>query len=271
MRILLVALVSLFVCFFPFFSSAEEKLAVAGSGSMIPLVTELAKAFMAEKTNVVIDVNQKSIESTGGIMSAANGTIDIGMSARPLKDSEKSLGVVLIEIARVATVLGVNKSVPLREISAENLCKIYEGKIANWSQLGGGEGKILALTRPDRDATKNTVRDNISCFSNLKEADSIVVIPTSPEMVNVLSNRENTVGFTDSVAIDRSEGAIVALDLDGIPPSAENVKTGKYKVIKTNYLVAKGTPAGTAREFIDFIKSDKGSRIIEANKAVAVQ
>jgi len=50
---------------------AEEKIRIAGAGGMITLVTELAKAYMAENKHVVIEVNQKSIESTGGIMSAA--------------------------------------------------------------------------------------------------------------------------------------------------------------------------------------------------------
>ena len=55
----------------------EEKIRVAGSGSMISLLNELAKAYMAENKNVVFDINQKSIESTGGVQAAAAGQIEI--------------------------------------------------------------------------------------------------------------------------------------------------------------------------------------------------
>jgi phosphate transport system substrate-binding protein len=249
----------------------EEKVTVAGAGGMISLVTELAKAFMADNKGIVIDVNQKSIETKGGIMSAAEGRVDIGMASRMLKDDEKALGVKVIEIARVATIIGANKSVPVTEISSDNLCKVYSGKITTWKDLGGPAEQIFALTRPDADATKDSVRKNIPCFRDLKEASSMVIIPTAPEMTKVLSNRPWSIGFTDAIAIDDSGGAIVALKLDGVSPTVDNVRSGKYRVIKNMNLVVKGEPKGAAKAFIDFVKGPKGVRIIEANKAVAVK
>jgi len=237
---------------------------------MIALLNELAKGFMAENKNAVIEINQKSIESTGGIMSAAEGKVDIGMTARSLKEDEKKLGLQTFEIARVATVIGVNKSVTLKEISSDNLCRIYTGKIAKWKDLGDG-GKIVPLTRPDRDATKDTVRKNIACFRDLKEPETVVIIPTAPEMSKILANRPDTIGFTDSVAVDDSAGSIVAVKLDGMAPTTENVRSGAYKIIKNNILVTKGQPDGAVKDFITYIKGPKGARIIEANKAVPVK
>ena len=51
----------------------EQKIRIAGSGGMIATMNELAKAYMAENRNVVFDINQKSIESTGGVQAAAAG------------------------------------------------------------------------------------------------------------------------------------------------------------------------------------------------------
>ena len=130
---------------------AEEKIRIAGAGGMIALVTELAKAYMAENKHVVIEVNQKSIESTGGIMSAAEGQIEIGMSARKLKDDEKVRGLTVVEIARVATVLGVNKSVTLKAITSEQLCSIYSGALSNWTDmLQASEGGPVGCYRADQ-------------------------------------------------------------------------------------------------------------------------
>lgn len=252
-------------------SFAEEKITIAGAGGMISLVTELAKAYMAEHKNVVIEVNQKSIETRGGIMSAAEGRVDIGMASRPLKDEEKRLGIQGIEIARVANVLGVNKSVTLTDISAENVCRIYAGKAVKWSDAGGPAEPILVLSRPDADATKEAVRKNIDCFKDLKEPASVVMVPTHPEMSKILASRPFTIGFTDTIAVDDSAGAIHSLSLDGVAPTAENVRNGKYKMIKNMNLVVKGEPKPEAKAFIDFVKGPKGARIIEANKAVAVK
>lgn len=252
-------------------ASAEEKIRIAGAGGMISLLNELAKGYMAENKNVVIDVNQKSIESTGGIRSAADGQIEIGLSARPMKDDEKTLGLVVSEIARVATIVGANKSATIKGISGEQLCRIYSGTIMNWKDLGGAADNIVPLTRPDRDATKESVRRGIACFKDLKEPASVVIVPTAPEMTKVLMNRPATIGFTDSVAVEDSAGAIIALALDGVAPTFDNVKNGKYKVTKDFDLLTKGEPKGAVKAFIDFVKGPKGARIIEANKAVPVK
>jgi len=249
---------------------AEEKIRIAGSGSMITLMNDLAKAYMAENKNVQIDINQKSIESTGGVQSVAAGWVEIGLAARALKADERAL-VQATEIARVATVIGVNKSVTVKEITSEQLCRVYAGTVNNWKDLGGPAGNIVPLTRPDRDATKESVRRGVACFRDLIEPASVVIVPTSPEMSKLLSSRPNSIGFTDAVAVDDAGGAIVALKLDGVTPTPDNVRSGKYKIIKENYLVTKGQPAGAVKAFIDFIKGPKGAKIIEGNKAVPVK
>jgi len=251
-------------------AAEAQPLRIAGSGGMIPLVTELAKAYMTEHRDVMIEVNQKSIESTGGIMGAAEGKLDIGMSARYLKEDEKGLGLQVYEIARVATVVGVNRGVALSDITSDALCRIYEGKTVNWKDLGGPNENILALTRPDRDATKDSVRKNIPCFRDLRETASVVIVATAPEMAKILAARGNAVGFTDSVAVDDSAGSIHAVKLDGVAPVPDNVRSGKYRVIKNFLLLTKGQPAGAVKGFIDFVRGPKGAKIIEANKAVAM-
>ncbi len=252
-------------------SYGADVVRVAGSGGMIPLVTELAKAYTAGNKNVAVEVNQKSIQSAGGITSAAQGKIEIGMVNRPLTDEEKNLGLQVFEIARVGVVIGVNKGVPAREISSENLCKIYSGQIKNWKDLGGGQEAILALTKSDKDGVKETVRKNISCFKDLKEAESVVMVPTSPETAKVLSNKTNAIGFTDSVDVNSSAGAIVGLKLDGVAPVPENIRSGKYKLVQSYRLVTKGKPEGAVKDFIDFVKGPGGAKIIESHKAIALR
>lgn len=269
-RISLSLVMIVFVAVFAGTAFGEEKIRAAGSGSMISLFNELAKAYMAENKNVVFDINQKSIESTGGVQAAAAGQIEIGLSSRQLKDDERAM-VHATEISRVATVIGVHKDVTVKEITSEQLCKIYGGTIATWKTLGGTADNIIPLSRPDRDATKETVRKSIACFRDLKESPAVVIVPTAPEMTKLLSNRPGAIGFTDSVAVDDSGGAVIALKLDGVAPTADNVRTGAYKIIKNNYLVTKGQPAGAVKAFIDFVKGPRGAKIIEANKAVPVK
>lgn len=251
-------------------SFAEDKVRVGGSGGMIPLLSELAKDFMATHKDKVIMVNQQSLQTKGGIMGVSEGRLDIGMANRAFKDDEKALGLTEIEIARVAVVIGAQKNLGLKAIISDNLCRVYEGKITNAQELGGANEKMLVITKSEQDATKETIRKGIKCFKDLKEPGSITMIPTSPETARALSNSK-AIGFTDMVTVDEMKGAITALMLDGIEPSVENVKTGKYKLAQTYKLVIKGAPIGTIKEFIDYIKSPKGSKVIEANKAIPIK
>jgi phosphate transport system substrate-binding protein len=252
------------------YADGAERIQVAGSGGMIPLVTELAKAYMAENKNAVILVNQKSIQSGGGIKGAASGELGIGMANRPLKDEEKSLGLETVEIARVGVVIGANKRLAIRNISSGDLCNIYSGKTTNWKDLGGSNEKIIALTKPETDATKEAVRNGIACFKGLKEAESIIVIPTSPETTQALTVSK-AIGFVSSADIGASKGNILALGLDGMAPTPDNVASGKYKVAQVYRLVTKGKPAGTIKEFIDFVRGPKGTKVIEATGSVPVK
>jgi phosphate transport system substrate-binding protein len=247
-------------------------LKVAGSGGMISLVTELADAYMKKHPETRIEVKQKSIEAKGGILGAASGRLDIGMAARNLKKSEKDLGLEVHEIARVALVIGVNAETVKAPagITSRQLCDIYEGKITNWKEIGGADVPIKPLTRPDADSTKVTVRKSIPCFSELKEVSTVVVMPKSKDMFRALSRTPNAIGLTDLVAVFRSRGKIRPLQLDGISPSADAVAKGKWPVVKHMNLILGKKRSREAYDFIRFIRSPEGRKIIEKNQAVPV-
>ena len=262
--------VVLLICVSLNVSFGAEVIKVAGSGGMIPLATELAKSYFAENKNVTILVKPQSIQSGGGIKGVADGELGIGMANRPLKEEEKGLGVEVVEIARTGVIIGVNKQVPLNAISSKDLCRMYEGNMVNWSEVGGGSGLIVALTKPETDATKETIRKYIPCFKNLKEPEKIAVIKSSVDMAKGLANAKS-IGFTDAVSVDASQGAVKSLKLDGIAPSLENIRSGAYKLIQSYTLVTKGKPTGSIKDFIEFVKGPKGKKIIEAMGAVPVQ
>jgi len=248
----------------------KEKIKIAGSGGMIPLVTQLAGAFMKEHPAVMVQVNQASIQSSGGIKGTADGLLQIGMANRELKDDEKDLGLTAIEIARVGVAFAVNKNLSVRALSSSDICGIYSGAVVNWKDLGLQDEKITALTKPDTDATKELVRKSLPCFASLKEPASVSSIPTSPAMAEILSGTRS-IGITDMVDINASQGRIVGLTVDGTAPTLDTIKSGQYKLVQSYRLVVKGSPTGTTKAFIDFVRSQSGAKIIEARNAVPVK
>ncbi len=251
--------------------ASAETINVAGSGGMITLMTELAKAYMAKHPGDTINIWQNSIEAKGGIMGAYEGRLDLGMSARYLTKEEIALGLSSFEIAKVASVVAVNSSVPIRSITSSQVCAIYSGEIKNWKQLGGNDAPIKAFTRPDADSTKLVVRDGIKCFENLREGPHVVIMPKAGEMYNALYNNPDSIGFVDMVAVDKAKGKLVPLKLDGIDLSDSNVISGKWPMVKHYVLVTKRTPKGLTKKFLEFLKEPEAKKIIKELSAIPVK
>jgi phosphate transport system substrate-binding protein len=264
-------MIALQMLFVPSVLAAEKTVVrVAGSGAMIPLLTDLARAYMERRNDVLIVVNQKSIQSTGGFLGASKGEIEIGMANRPLKEEEKDLSLKVVNIAQVGIVIGVNKNVPIKGITGEELCSIYSGRITNWKELGGKDEKIVALTKVESDTVKAIIRKSVPCFKDLKESPTVIVIPASPETAKALSS-SRAIGFTDLSYVKASKDTIAALKFDGIEPTVENIKKGNYKITQTFSLATKGAPTGAVKDFVEFIRGPQGAKIMSSFFAIPLK
>src|SRR5262245_12881434 len=88
-RLLRRGILSAFFCIAAIAGAARaDTVTLAGSGGMIPLLTELGKAYMKRHPGEVIDVSPQSLTQSGGILAVKSGAIDIGMSARNLTEGE---------------------------------------------------------------------------------------------------------------------------------------------------------------------------------------
>ena len=110
----------------------KGKITVTGSTSVGPLLECLAEEYMKLNPKAVITVKQT--DSSDGIRQAMQGKCDLGMSSRELKDNEKEI-LDYESIARDEIAVIVNKENPLKDISLEQLEKIYTGKITEWQKL----------------------------------------------------------------------------------------------------------------------------------------
>lgn len=114
-------------------SGASGKVVLAGSSSVAPIMEKLAEAYKALNPDATIEVQQS--DSTTGVNMAVEGTCDIGMASRELKDSEKAAGVSATVIAQDGIAVIVNKGSSIGELSAEQIMKIYTGEITDWSEV----------------------------------------------------------------------------------------------------------------------------------------
>lgn len=114
-------------------SGASGKVVVGGSSSVTPVMEKLIEAYKKVNANVTIELQQS--DSTTGMTQAGDGTVDIGMASRELKDSEKSKGLKGIKIAIDGIAVIVNKDNSLDSITSEQVKSIFTGKVTDWSQV----------------------------------------------------------------------------------------------------------------------------------------
>lgn len=110
----------------------EGKITVAGSSSVNPVMEKLAEAYKALNPAAVIEVQQT--DSSAGIQAAKEGTAQIGMASRELKDSEKDLNATVIAQDGIAIV--VNNENSLSDISSEDVAAIFKGETTVWDKIG---------------------------------------------------------------------------------------------------------------------------------------
>lgn len=118
----------------PFASNgASGKVVVAGSSSVTPVMEKLAEAFQAANPQVTVEVQQS--DSTTGVNMAVDGTCDIGMASRELKDSETGAGVQSTAIALdgIAVIVAPQSSVD--KLTSQQVCDIYTGAVTNWADV----------------------------------------------------------------------------------------------------------------------------------------
>ena len=109
----------------------EGKITVGGSSSVTPVMEKLKEAYIALNANAIIEVQQS--DSTTGMTSTMDGTYDIGMASRDLKDSEADLTGTTIAMDGIAVI--VNNANPVSDMASEDIMKIYTGEIIDWSEV----------------------------------------------------------------------------------------------------------------------------------------
>lgn len=113
---------------------SEGKIVVGGSSSVTPVMEKLAEAYQTINTNAEIEL--QTTDSSTGVSSTVEGTYNIGMASRDLKDTETEQGVSSVKIADDGIAVIVNNGNPIERLTSEQVLGIYTGEIYTWDELG---------------------------------------------------------------------------------------------------------------------------------------
>ena len=176
----------------------DVHLSIGGSTTIQPIMNELVQAYKEKYSDRVVDITVAAGGSGVGASNTANGTFDIGMCSRDLKDSEIALGLQETKIGMDGVALVVNGA-GITDITMQQIADIYSGKITNWSEIGGVDAAIAVVARDSASGTGECFED---AMTNVDP--SYELMPGVPEMVatnSVLEFIKSTPGSIGYVSI----------------------------------------------------------------------
>lgn len=234
-----------------------------GSTSMEKVVGALAESFMARNSGVT--VNYSGTGSGSGITAAIDGTADIGLSSRELKDDETAKGATAHTVALDGVAVLVNPANGVEDLSVEEISKIFTGEVTNWSEVGGTDGPIAIIGREAGSGTRGAFEEIIGAKDKCKYTNELT--STGDVMANVASN-PNAIGYASLSAVNDT---VKALKVNGVAPSEETVLDGTYPIQRPFLLITKDGKALTpaAQAFMDYCMSSEAADIIAKAGAVA--
>lgn len=241
------------------------KLTVTGSSTLAPLMAEIAKRYEANNPGAKVDV--QSGGSGKGITDTRDGSAQIGMVSRDLKADERDLKGFLIAKDGVSMI--VHSGNPVNELSKAQIIKIYKGEIKNWQDVGGKNAPITVVSKAEGRSTLEVFMHYTGMKSSEIKAQTI--IGENEQGIKLVSGNANAIAY---VSIGASEVAvnngvkIKLLSQDGVPPSTEAVRTGKFPITRSLILITKTEPAGEAKKLIEFASSKKVKDLIERQNFV---
>ena len=237
--------------------------ATDGSTSMEKVIGALSESFMANNADATVTYNPTG--SGSGITAVQEGTCDIGLSSRALKDEEKSAGLKETILAYDGIAIIVHPDNPVSDLTIEQIAQLYTGEITNWKDVGGNDAEVVLI---GREAASGT-RDGFESITGTKEKCQYRQELTSTgDVITAVSQNPDAIGYASLASIKDS---VKALNVDGVTPSEATVKDGSYKVQRPFVLVTVEGKAlsPVAQAFFDYATSPDAAAIIAKAGAVA--
>jgi phosphate transport system substrate-binding protein len=238
-------------------AARADELPIVGTGDGIELLRAIGAAFTADHPETVILV-PPSIGSGGGLAAIGSDKEVLARIARPLNDTEKSLGIIAEPVVLLPSAFYVNPSAGVTGVTSEQLLRIYRGDITNWKDLGGNDLRVKVVRREDRDSTLQVLRQSMPGWKDLVLTEKSKTATTTQESVDTVRTVDGAIGF-GPFTIGLGDGLTV-LRIDGRAPTDAGYPSAV--VLALAYKKSTVTPA--AQSFVSFAKGAKARTLLSS-------
>ncbi|MFH1080841.1 MAG: PstS family phosphate ABC transporter substrate-binding protein [Pseudomonadota bacterium] len=250
------------LCLFVYGGTAlAGNIVIKGSTTVLPIAQVALEAYM--KANPGVNISLSGGGSGEGIKALIDKSTDIANSSREIKNKEielaKSKGVNPVEtiVAIDAIVPIVNPKNKINNLSVDQLSQIYQGKITNWKEVGGDDLQIVVVSRDSSSGTFEAWGEMV--LHNAKVTPKAQMQASNGAIVQVVSKNKYAIGYIGLGYIDK---AVRPLTVNDVQATAKTAISKEYPVARPLYMYTDGKPTGETAEFIKFMLSPAGQKLV---------
>ncbi len=251
--------------------SSAQTITIQGSTTIAPYMLKVQEIYKGKFNYITLDMTANG--SGTGAAAALNGTANLAMLSRNLKDSEIASGLVQTTIGLDGIMAIINTDAGVNSLTSEQLEKIYSGQITNWSEVGGNNKKITVVSRESGSGTRDGFEEALKKIDgNYSLVDNAVETSSTNSVVNTVNKTSGAIGYVSVGHTEKinSKSNITIATLDGVTPTEEHVKDGSYSIQRNLVLATKGTPTGATADLISWILGAEGQELLVKNGFISI-
>ncbi len=250
-------------------ASAETKITVKGSDTMVILAQKWAETYMAANAGSTIQVTGGGTGT--GVAALQNNTTDLCNASRPLKATEvlnciKAFGKKPTEykVALDGLAVYVSADNPLKELTVAQVGDIFTGKITNWKDLGGKDAPIVLYSRENSSGTYEFFKEHV--LGGKDFAASAQTMPGTAALLQAVGKDVNGIGYGGVAYGAGAKHLSIKKDAasPAVEPTEAAVQKGEYPIWRHLYIyVNPAIDKDAIANYLGWIKSDAGQKVVK--------
>jgi phosphate transport system substrate-binding protein len=248
----------------------EGALSIEGSTTVAPIIEALRPRLEATFPKLTVTVTANG--SGPGITAVGNGSTDLGMSSRALKEADLDLAPNLIAstIARDGLAVIVHPSNTVGALTLEQLRAIFAGDVRNWKDVGGPDLAISVVTRTADSGTASFFKDSVMAGRTTVVGHQEFL--QSSDLSATVAAEPGAVGYVGLAFVDEAVRT-VSLNAYGLitMPTPASVRNKTYPLSRDLLIISNGEPVGLSLSFIELLISESGQQAVIDSHYVPVR
>ncbi len=233
------------------YNCIQGTISTNGSTALGPLVKKVAADYQSRCSGASITTALTG--SGAGLTAVSSGNANVGLSDI-FATASKYPGLVDHQVTSVDFAVVINSKVTgVTNLTSAQLKDIYTGKTTNWSQVGGPNLQIVAVSRPSGSGTRVTFETFILGTKESVSGPSHLTASTTGDVAKTVGQTAGAISYVATSAVQANN--LTAISIDGVQDTPANVQSNTYKFWNIEHMYTKGNATGLAQALIDYMQS----------------